>query len=260
MISRETLATEIKIRQCVQRAIVIVQNRLMKEAVNRLKEETQLRNILQDIILEVATDPHESTGLNELDTLLKNIIPVLEENYKKLTTNKEQRDSFRAHIIHAIRNAIAPIDASAGGEAGGQLNEQELEDESPGAVTVDIDAPPEEKFIDINKDDKEKEKDPREEFGIEGEDETGRNVAYATFNKIETQIIEAYRMLGNDEDRELFYDYLLTNIKLYFDTFETDLQKNLGEPTTPEYEKEKGELEEIPPATGPEESEIDLTI
>ena len=112
MISRHNLATEIKIRQCVQRAIVIVQNRLVNESIKRLSEEIELRDILQDIILEVATDPHESTGLNKLDTLLKNIIPVLEEAYKSLTTDQAQRDSFRAHILHAIRNALAPVDAA----------------------------------------------------------------------------------------------------------------------------------------------------
>jgi len=269
MISRHTLATEIKIRQCVQRAIVIVQNRLMKESIDRLSEEIKLRNILQDIILEVATDPHESTGLNKLDVLLKNIIPVLEEAYKSLTTSEDQRLSFRAHILHAIRNALAPVDAadSAAEETApeeGPLNEQEEdEDQSPGVVTVDIDAPPEDKFIDINPEEKE-ETDPLDDFGIDGEDETGRNVAYETFQKIEKQIVEAYKLLGNDEDREVFYDYLLTNVKLYFDTFETDLKKKLGEPTTPEYEKEKDELEtsveDIPGDLGDEEDPLAMEI
>ena len=31
--------------------------------------------------------------------------------------------------------------------------------------------------------------DPREDFGIEGADETGRNIAYATFKKIQSNII-----------------------------------------------------------------------
>jgi len=270
MISRHNLATEIKIRQCVQRAIVIVQNRLVNESIKRLSEEIELRDILQDIILEVATDPHESTGLNKLDTLLKNIIPVLEEAYKSLTTDQAQRDSFRAHILHAIRNALAPVDAAenATDETAPDdppLNEQE-EDKSPGVVTVDIDAPPEEKFIDINPEEKEEETDPREDFGIEGADETGRNVAYETFQKIEKQIIEAYRLLGNDEDREVFYDYLITNVKLYFDTFETDLKKKLGEPTTPEYEKEKDSLDagaeetEADPLAGGEEEELEVEL
>ena len=96
--------------------------------------------------------------------------------------------------------------------------------------------------IDTTKE-KEKEVDPVEDFGLEGEDETGRNAAYDCFQKIEKQILKAFKLLGNDEDRELFYDYLLTNVKLYFDQFEKDLQKVLGEPTTDEYEQEKDSLE-----------------
>lgn len=265
MISRYSLAAEIKVRECVRRAITIAQNRLIKEDIKRLSEEIQLREILQDVILEVATDPHESTGLNKLDVLLKNIIPVLEEAFKSLTTDKAQRDSFRAHIIHAIRNALAPVNASEKAEqekAPEDLSLTEQEDESPGVVTVDIDAPPEEKFIDINPpEEKEEDEDPRKEFGLEGEDETGRNVAYETFQKIEKQIVEAYRLLGNEEDREVFYDYLITNVKLYFDTFETDLQKKLGEPTTPEYEKEKDSLDtEAEPVAGGGEEELDLDL
>jgi hypothetical protein len=71
---------------------------------------------------------------------------------------------------------------------------------------------------------------------------TGRNFAENTFNKIEKQIGEAYALLGDLEDKDVFYDYLITNIKLYFDKFEDELSRVLPEPTTPEYEKEKDEL------------------
>ena len=55
-----------------------------------------------------------------------------------------------------------------------------------------------------------------------------------------------------DNDKEIFYDYLLTNVKLNFDTYETDLQKSLPEPTTPEYEKEKDKLD-TPDEPSPED-------
>ena len=45
-------------------------------------------------------------------------------------------------------------------------------------------------------------------------------------------------MLQNEEDQKLFYDYLITNLKLYFDKFEDELQPSLPEPTTDEYEAE----------------------
>ena len=49
--------------------------------------------------------------------------------------------------------------------------------------------------------------------------------------------------MSADEDREVFYDYLITNVKLYFDKFEDELASVLPEPTNPEYEDEKGEQE-----------------
>jgi hypothetical protein len=97
-----------------------------------------------------------------------------------------------------------------------------------------------EEFIDIETDGVEVEEETEEEkFGVDGEDETGRNIAFAAFERIEQAVVDSYSLLSNDEDRELFYDYLITNIKLYFDKFEDELLKNLPEPTTPEYEQEK---------------------
>ena len=48
-----------------------------------------------------------------------------------------------------------------------------------------------------------------------------------------------FATLANDEDRELYHDYLKTNLLLWRDRFEEVLSTNLPEPTTPEYEQEK---------------------
>ena len=86
--------------------------------------------------------------------------------------------------------------------------------------------------------------DPREEFGagIEG-DETGRNMAYNSFKKVESSIIDSYELLSNPDDQELFYDYLIANIKLYFDKFEDELSGDIEEPTNQAYEDAKAEKE-----------------
>ena len=77
---------------------------------------------------------------------------------------------------------------------------------------------------------------------LEGQEATGRNVANMSFQKIEKSIQDSYALLGDEKDQELFRDYLLTNLKLYFDKFEDELgQGGLDEPTTPEYEEEKDE-------------------
>ena len=76
-----------------------IRKRLIEKEKNRLTEETQLRKVIRRLLTEAeATDevPAESTGINVLADLLKKIIPTLEDGYKNLTTDKEQRDSFIA--------------------------------------------------------------------------------------------------------------------------------------------------------------------
>jgi len=72
---------------------------------------------------------------------------------------------------------------------------------------------------------------------LKGMNVTGRNFASTTFNKVENQILDAYESLGDEEDRKLYKDYMLTNLKLYFDRFEEELQPTLPEPESPDYDK-----------------------
>ena len=60
-------------------------------------------------------------------------------------------------------------------------------------------------------------------------------------------------MLADKKDQDLFYDYLITNMLLYFDKFEDELQETLPDVTTPEYEKAKSDIdnEEDEPASEP---------
>ena len=48
-------------------------------------------------------------------------------------------------------------------------------------------------------------------------------------------------MLSNPEDQEIFFDYLIANLKLYFDKFEKEIQPNVEEPTNQEYDSAKEE-------------------
>ncbi len=73
--------------------------------------------------------------------------------------------------------------------------------------------------------------------GLEGMDETGRNMAYTSFRKISQYILDAYDTLANMEDKNVFVDYLVTNLKLYFDKFEAELQSTVVEPTTDQYQQ-----------------------
>lgn len=241
MLSREQLIEEQQLRKLVRKAIYKVYEKKQNQKTN---EETQLRSIIQDLIKEAAGDPeetpHQSTGINVLEGLLKKIIPVIEMDFKKLTTAQEQRDSYKAHILNAIENALAP--ARVNDAAPMDIAEE---------IGVNIEDTDNEKFIDIRGDKKPEEEEDenkseaeKEGFALSGEDETGRDMAYSTFKSIETQIVEAFDLLSNNDDKELFYDYLITNVKLYFDKFEEEMAINLEEPTTPEYEKAKKDNEE----------------
>ena len=75
-------------------------------------------------------------------------------------------------------------------------------------------------------------------------------MAFKRFKKIQQNILDSFAVVEpDDEDRETFYDYLITNVKLYFDKFEEELSPEVEEPTTPEYEDAvaaKGGEEEEP--------------
>ena len=221
--------------------------RLVKQKNNT--EEDDLRQVVREFIdIEMQTlneagpdvdpTPNKSTGINVLEELLKKIIPIIETDYKSLTTNNSQRESYRSHIINAVVNSLTPakINTAAG--------EDEVEDDLEEEIEINVGDAVDDKFIDIrtdaekSADDEEEEEDPRDAFGTDVEgDETGRNVAYQSYKKIETSIIDSYELLGDPEDQELFYDYLIANLKLYFDKFEEELAGiPVEEPTNQAYD------------------------
>jgi len=217
---------------------------LFRESLKTLAKLELSHMLTERDVADTDPTPNKSTGINVLEDLLRKIIPVLEPDYKSLTTNDEQRESFRAHIVSAIVTTLTPVEVND--EAGDIEAEMNLEEE----IDVDIGGEAggdEDKFIDIRTDAEKKAEedettpDPRSEFGIEGKDETGRNMAYNTFNKIETSIIDSYELLSNPEDQELFYDYLIANVKLYFDKFEDALAPDVEEPTNQAYDMAKSE-------------------
>jgi len=252
MIDREQFIQEQKLRRYVRKAINHVRTVRLQEQ----SEEDKLRGVIRRLISEAAVSedpPHSNTGINALKHLLKNtnILKVLKDGYKALTTDADQRQSFRAHIVNGVQGILAParsldkIDAEGGAPGAEELAEAlDLLDEQD--IEVDVEGGDEEgdeaaAFIDVEADEGEEEED---KFGIPGKDVTGRNFAEDAFNQIEQPIMDKYEVLDNTEDQEMFYNYLLTNLKLYFDKWESELGE-AEEPTTPEYEEEKGKQDEL---------------
>ena len=222
----------------------------------KLQEERTLRKIIRQLLKEGDISdihPHRSTGINVLEDLLKKMVPTLRTDFKRLTTSEEQRKSFRAHLIRAIKDSLMPsyINDRYGQEqpeAEGSLlssPEEELAEELSMLDEIDVEIddgetqPGDElKKIPIEDDDTPSEE---EEFGtgLETMDQTGRNMAFSCYKKVQQYILDAYDSLANAEDKKIFFDYLITNTKLYFDKFEDELQNTVEEPTTPEYEQAK---------------------
>lgn len=244
-----------------------------KKPQNKQTDEQRLRGIIREFIQfelkEAKTPdndpaPHKSTGINVLEDLLKKIIPQIEDDYKLLTTSSEQRDSYRAHIIQAVVQTLTPVEVN--NAAPEDAPAEELDEEID--VNITDDGEEDDMFIDIRGDkqkaaeEEKEEEDPRDAFGIEGKDTTGRNMAYTTFKKIESQIIDAYDMLSNPEDQEVFFDYLIANLKLYFDKFENEIQPNVEEPTNQAYDSAKKEqpTDVATDEEGGDEETLDLEI
>tara|TARA_Y100000593_G_C4289824_1_gene327646 strand:+ start:154 stop:951 length:798 start_codon:yes stop_codon:yes gene_type:complete len=242
----------------------------------RLSDENKLRKIIREFMdiesvaklnekqtPDVDPTPNKSTGINVLEDLLKKIIPVLETDYKSLTTSTDQRESFRAHIVNAVENSLTPAKVNnQAGEGEAQLDE-DLEEEIE--INVGDAAQDDEKFIDIRTDaekaadEEDEEVDPKDDFGDGvGGDETGRNMAYQSFKKIESSVIDAYELLANPEDQELFFDYLTANLKLYFKKFEEELAPSVEEPTNQAYDMAVSQQDAGMEAGGEEDLELEL--
>ena len=182
---------------------------------------------------------------DRLRRTLKKVVPQVRDDYMTLTTSPDQRKSYIAHLINGIDNLLAPIEANA--QAPETADNVDLEEE------IEIDVGDEtEDFVDFEGSDsvlpsdeeEAEEEEPTDDDSdivtrgmADDDDETGRNLAIATFKQVQNTIVDDFENLANNEDRELYHDYLKTNLLLWRDKFEDALSTNLPEPTTPEYEK-----------------------
>lgn len=240
MFDRNEFAEEILLREHIRKAIKIVSARRKERLIESAAHEAQLRDEIRTLINEAqsavaSVAKHDSTGINALEDLLRNsnLLSVLETGYKSLTTALQQRISFRNHILSAVGMALAPEESRKEAGEDVEITEDVTED-----VEIDITDKPEDDpdFIDVTqdsgaaKDAEEPEVDEKEEFGIAGEDKTGRNRAFTDFHDIEKNILTQYDDLDNPVDMDMFEEYLIKNLALYFDKFENELNADVEEP------------------------------
>jgi|5B_taG_2_1085324.scaffolds.fasta_scaffold02822_5 hypothetical protein len=271
-IEREQLLEEMKLRKIIRKGINVIKERKADETYAQQINEWKLRKLVRKMLLNEKMAPsgnHRSTGIAKLSKFLHGAIETLEDDYKELKTEPAQREAFRVYILHNVEKTLAPEKLNAeAGEKDFELREDLEEDkvnmsiDTSGDDEKDLDAPENDPmFIDIprksdkNKEDPKKSKEDQEmeDFGRgledRGLDDTGRIEAKATFDQLfKNQLVSAYNNLANESDKNIFYDYLIANLKLYFDKFEAEMQKDIEEPESEIYQQQKAGGEPAPSA------------
>lgn len=285
------------LRQHIRRKIAEKHKHFLKEQKLVLRQENRIRNIIKGILLKEASDVNfetmsQSTGINVLRQTIKKVSGILQRSYMTMTSSKQQRDSFRAHILRNVVDLFIRVDLlsdedeakegpeaieqakvakkepvglpkepAAGVEEEPAKGKEELEEE----IDVDVDGnaedadakkpvtpvtSPDQKgadpanFAELDKEqeqDLDKQVKAKEFIQLPGEDPTGRNIASETFPLISTSIAEDYAILSLQKDKEDYKNYMLANLKAYFDQYEQKIAANVSEPYSAEYEKVKGQ-------------------
>jgi hypothetical protein len=249
MIDRNQFVEELKLREQIRKAIKIIREKKIKKAKTLFEEENRLRTVIRKLIKEEG-EGDESTGIAFLRQDLKKILPELEDSYTSLRTSLDQRKSYRTHILNAIQNLITVSDTNFNATPDKDPGEEAVGIEEAIDVNIGDDAPDERKRIDVGRvkpdeeksevdTEKEKEEAELEDFAIAGEDRTGAVKALRSMKQIENVIKKTYNGLFDPNDRDLYADYLITNLQLYFDEFEEELQTMIPEPENPDYEQRK---------------------
>ena len=261
MINKQENLLRAHIRSVIKHKIV---NKL-----SEIKSQEKLRSMIRRLIVEADNpeeDPHEFTGINVLRDLFKssNILQQMRQAYKTLTTDEDQRQAFRAHMIRWTLDTLNPIEAT----------EKATVSE---AMDVDIDVISDEeremlvKADDGSSDDEnltvdtEEEASPEEEDDmstIAGSDKTGRNAAAAIYPAIESSIVSYFNKLDNVKDIEIFKKWLIANEKLYFDKWENEINPNVKEPNSEEYDNAATSTDSSPTTStgGSEDEQQDLEL
>ena len=261
-----SLINEQKLRKAIQNVLNIQE----QNESNKIIQEKVLRNLINKVILFEAKEASEIagssfTGINELGTVLNEIMPKIETEYKKMRTEKEQRMSFRKHLILYMRNLlnipIALADISA-------EYEKIKQERSPSGMPVELEESSnlleqetsytfkdndEPIFVTDREKEKEEEKMGTEATILSGEDPTGAEYATRAIDSVDTQIINGFKLLKhNKTDRELYVRYLLINTLLWLDIYEDEIAGDVSdiESEVPGYEEEKREISSLAGSQG----------
>ena len=239
-----------------------IRSKIQEEVRIEEEQELKLRLVIREIIKEAKenANPHPNTGINKLRDSFRKAKATIKSKFQQLTTDPEQRATFRSHLLNAFEKLFQELDG---------LNAKGLPEEEPQGSEMDLQAPPgdvegdepaddvesqidailKEVKIDLGddveiadtegddqtkKDFAKKEKENEEKANLNPEiekgDTTGRNQAFDTFRLVQSYFSDAYLDLDNEDDKKMFKDWCLYNMKLLLDNYEAQLAAAPEEP------------------------------
>jgi len=262
---------ELVLRKHIRNKIAEQHEKILQEQKAIHLQEKQIRKIVRGILLKEASDVNfetyaQSTGINILAKTMKQISNILQRAYMTMTSSAEQRESFRAHILRNVVDLFIRVDLLSDEselipkkeeikvkekteeimeDLDTDINEQEEDVDAPKAAKPEAVPAKAEELPKLPGVEPEKEKKvsdqikAKEFIELPGEDPTGRNIAMETFPLISSAIADNYALLSLPKDKEDYKNYMLANLKAYFDQYEQKIAASVAEPYSAEYEKVK---------------------
>lgn len=239
-----------KVKQHIVAFSKLQENKKKKQLIAEKIFRAKIRSDLKKLSEKKQTRIHSSTGMNSLEDLFSNtnLLSVLESDYYYLTTSSEQREDYKNHVLTAVIGLFKTEDSNPESQENLSESLQYLfEQEADISIQVSDEEIPEDKVVGPARDEMDDEKEKLEDENAESidpdEDLTGRNRAMSAISKIEKSIKDAYAILGNPADKADFKTYLIANLKLYFDQWESSLQNNADPKFSGDVEKAVSDAE-----------------
>ena len=231
-----------------------IRSKLNEQLRKEEEQELKLRLVIRELIKEAKenANPHPNTGINKLRDSFRKAKATIKSKFQQLTTDPEQRVTFRSHLLNAFEKLFQELDGlNARGlpkeEPQAPPEEPEGDDVELGAeidailkevkinLTDDIEIENNPTGDDQTKKDFAKKENENEEKAnlnpeIEQGDTTGRNQAFDTFRLVQSYFSDAYLDLDNEDDKKMFKDWCLYNMKLLLDNYEAQLAAAPEEP------------------------------
>ena len=248
------LQSDLRLRSIIQSILLKEASDVTTDTPNRSTGINVLGTVLKLVI------PIIKQGYEQLTTsfeqrrsyrahIIQNAINILMRVDMTAGPNEQPRLGDESHNVKPPENPELEADEEFAG-----LQDIELEDETEVMAEqdedIEVEVGDDDKFISIDAEEKVEEPLPppdgaaetakqvaseKEFVKIRSMDKTGMEMAQRQFPKIAKQIADGYAMLSLKVDKEDFADFLIANLKMYFDQFDQEEDASLTEPASPEY-------------------------